>query len=164
MKVRKAALHGVLGAIALASITALAQDRPARPGRVILDEAPLDKVVRYSHSDVTALFRRAYNEHLGVVRMLEGGEFNVNIRHFQDVTPESFSMLTHPDTIDVWVVQEGTGTIAIGGERVGDRYVGTEEFTVGVGDLVFIPAGIPHGVKESKLLTFFNIRFPEHRN
>lgn len=153
----------VLGAtlLASASVIAPAQDRP---GRVVLDDAPLDRAVTFPREQLVSFFRRATQENLGYIRMLEGGEFNVNIRHSENVTEENFFMLTHPDTIDVWIVQEGSGTLLTGGERVGDRHVGGEERFLSVGDLVFIPAGIPHGVKETRSMTWLNIRFPEHRN
>ena len=38
------------------------------------------------------------------------------------------------------------------------------ERTVKVGDVIFIPAGIYHGMKETRSTTWLNIRFPEHRN
>lgn len=40
---------------------------------------------------------------------------------------------------------------------------GVERF-ISVGDMVFIPAGVPHCIKEASAITWFNIRFPEHRN
>jgi mannose-6-phosphate isomerase-like protein (cupin superfamily) len=95
---------------------------------------------------------------------LEGGEFNVNIRHVENATPETYRTLVHPDTIDVWVVQQGYGTLVTGGERTADGHSGGDERFIGVGDVVFIPAGVPHGIKESVSITWLNIRFPEHRN
>ena len=38
------------------------------------------------------------------------------------------------------------------------------ERQVKVGDVIFIPAGIYHGMKDTRLTTWLNIRFPEHRN
>lgn len=157
----KTGVRCFVGLLSLAGMMALAQDRP---GRMIMQEAPLDKIVTIPREELVGLFRRANQENLGVIRMLEGGEYNVNIRHFENVTPENFSMLTHPDTIDLWIVQEGSGTMITGGERVDGRYVGGDERFISVGDMVFIPAGIPHGIKETRSLTFFNIRWPEHRN
>jgi mannose-6-phosphate isomerase-like protein (cupin superfamily) len=129
-----------------------------------LDEAPLDRVVTYPHDALVELFREAQADYITTTRLLEGGVFNVNIRHVQNVTPENFRMLVHEDTIDVWVVQEGSGTLLTGGRTEDGRHVGGEERFIEVGDLVFIPAGIPHGMKESSAITWLNIRFPEHRN
>ena len=145
------------GAAALASLAALGQVR-------ILDEAPLDRVVDFPHQRLEALFRTASREGVATTRLLEGGEFNVNIRHVANVTPDNYRTLVHPDTIDVWVVQEGSGTLVTGGERTANSHTGGEERFIGVGDLIFIPAGMPHGIKETDSITWLNIRFPEHRN
>ncbi len=81
--------------------------------------------------------------------MLEGGEFNINIRHLENTTPENMTFLNHPDTIDLWIVQEGSGTVITGGETVnGVHQGGTEQF-ISVGDMVFIPAGVPMASKKA---------------
>ena len=132
-------------------------------------EAPLDSVVTISREALVSAFRRFNAEDIAVgtrstIRMLEGGEFNINIRHLKNISPENMTMLTHPDTIDLWIVQEGSGVAITGGEIVNGVHQGGEEQFISVGDMVFIPAGIPHGIKEASAITWFNIRFPEHRN
>jgi mannose-6-phosphate isomerase-like protein (cupin superfamily) len=127
-------------------------------------EAPLDSVVTISREALVSAFRRVNAEDIAVTRMLEGGEFNINIRHLENISPENMTMLTHPDTIDLWIVQEGSGVVITGGESVNGVHQGGEEQFISVGDMVFIPAGIPHGIKEASAITWFNIRFPEHRN
>lgn len=130
----------------------------------ILDEAPLDRAVDFPRDDLLARFRQMSTEGIRTMRLLEGGEYNVNIRHVENVTPETFVTLVHPDTIDVWVVQEGSGTLLTGGQKDGDRQIGGDERVISAGDLIFIPAGVPHGMKETDSITWLNIRFPEHRN
>ena len=141
-------------------------------------EAPLDSVVTISREMLVAAFRRASVEGIATTRMLQGGEFNINIRHMENISPENMTpcsprgiskdcasrMLSHPDTIDLWIVQEGSGVAITGGEIVSGVHQGGEEQFISVGDMVFIPAGIPHGIKEASAITWFNIRFPEHRN
>jgi mannose-6-phosphate isomerase-like protein (cupin superfamily) len=159
--VRKKSLAAFLIAIGIASAAALAQ----RPGFRILGEAPLDRSVDFPRTRLVELYREIEAENISTTRLLEGGEYNVNIRHVENVTPDSYRTLTHPDTIDVWVVQEGSGTLVTGG-IVGEdnRHSGGDERFITVGDLIFIPAGMPHGMKESRSITWLNIRFPEHRN
>ena len=130
----------------------------------ILDDAPLDRVVAFPAQELQAFFRTASREGVATTRLLEGGDFNVNIRHVENVAPDNYRTLVHPDTIDVWVVQAGSATVVTGGERTEDSHSGGEERFLGVGDLVFIPAGVPHGIKETESITWLNIRFPEHRN
>ncbi len=131
---------------------------------IVLGDAPLDHAVDFPRDRLEALFREASRDGIATTRLLEGGEYNVNIRHVENVTPENFVTLVHPDTIDVWIVQEGSGTLVTGGERIDNRHVGGEERFITVGDLIFIPAGVPHGMKETDAITWLNIRFPEHRN
>lgn len=151
-------LFCVCGVLVFVSAFAYGQSRKT------LQEAPLDRIVAFPHAELVALFREANAEYISTTRLLEGGEYNVNIRHVQNVTPENFRTLVHEDTIDVWVVQEGSGTLLTGGRKDGDRQIGGDERFVTVGDVVFIPAGIPHGMKDTRAITWLNIRFPEHRN
>lgn len=133
-------------------------------GFVILDDAPLDRAVDFPRTRLVELYRQIEADNVSTTRLLEGGEFNVNIRHVENVTRDSFTTLVHPDTIDVWLVQEGSGTVVTGGEKDGDQQIGGDERFITVGDLIFIPAGVPHGMKEARSITWLNIRFPEHRN
>jgi mannose-6-phosphate isomerase-like protein (cupin superfamily) len=78
--------------------------------------------------------------------------------------------LVHPKTADVWVVQEGSGTLVTGGTMVDAKgqpvqgqsaaaIRGGTERVIKAGDVVFIPAGVPHGIKDSQSITWLNIRF-----
>jgi mannose-6-phosphate isomerase-like protein (cupin superfamily) len=158
MSKRRVGFTIILFAAALASVAVRSQNVR------ILEDAPLDEVVDFSSERLAGLFRDVSREKITTMRLLEGGEFNVNIRHVANVTPENYRTLVHPDTIDVWVVQEGSGTLVTGGERTENSHSGGEERFIGVGDLIYIPAGVPHGIKESVGMTWLNIRFPEHRN
>ena len=130
----------------------------------ILGEAPLDQAVDFPRTRLVELYREIERDNISTTRLLEGGEYNVNIRHVENVTPETYSTLTHPDTIDVWVVQEGSGTVVTGGMVEDGKHSGGLERFITAGDLIFIPAGMPHGMKETRSITWLNIRFPEHRN
>ena len=116
--------------------------------------APLDNAVVIPREMLVAAFRRAALDEIPTTRMLEGGEFNINIRHLENITPDNMRLLNHPDTIDLWIVQEGSGVMI----------AGDMERFISVGDMVFIPAGVPHGILQASAITWFNIRFPEHRN
>ncbi|HMB72772.1 MAG TPA: hypothetical protein VKQ06_04325 [Gammaproteobacteria bacterium] len=151
----------LLCALGIAGATALGQ---GFRGFRILDEAPLDRAVDFPRTRLVELYREIEAENIATTRLLEGGEYNVNIRHVENVTPDDYRTLTHPDTIDVWIVQEGSGTVVTGGVTDGDSHSGGDERFITAGDLIFIPAGIPHGMKETRSITWLNIRFPEHRN
>jgi mannose-6-phosphate isomerase-like protein (cupin superfamily) len=159
MRVQRTVTLFVVAATALWGAATLSQ-----PSRRVLQEAPLDEVVAFPRERLNELFREADRDNISVLRLLEGGEFNVNIRHVENISPDNYTTLVHPDTIDVWVVAEGSGVLVTGGVKEGNKHSGGEERLIGVGDLVYIPAGIPHGMKETVAITWFNIRFPEHRN
>jgi mannose-6-phosphate isomerase-like protein (cupin superfamily) len=100
------------------------------------------------------------------MRLIEGGKYNVNIRRLS--SPER--PLIHQKTADVWVVTEGSGTLVTGGELVdptrsaagdqsGASIRGGVTRAIKTGDVVFIPAGLAHGVKETTGVTWLNIRF-----
>lgn len=155
---RKTIKWSLFGVLSVTSLGALGQ------AFRILDEAPLDRAVDFPRERLVELYREITEKNISTTRLLEGGEYNVNIRHVENVASDNYRTLVHPDTIDVWIVQEGSGIAVTGGEMDGDRHVGGDERFITVGDLIFIPAGVPHGIKETRSITFLNIRFPEHRN
>jgi mannose-6-phosphate isomerase-like protein (cupin superfamily) len=79
----------------------------------------------------------------------------------------------HDVIIDIVYVQSGEGTLVLGGTMVGQRsttpgeYVGTrldggERHPLGAGDIVHIPAGIPHSflVPGGKHITYVLLKIP----
>jgi mannose-6-phosphate isomerase-like protein (cupin superfamily) len=157
-------MRKILSLLALGTLCALPSLTSAQDGRLFLDEAPLDKAVDFPKQKLAAYYQQMTKEQIGVIRLLEGGQYNVNIRHVENATPDKYGTEFHEDTIDVWVIQEGSGTLVTGGEEVDGKHRGGIERPVGVGDVIFIPAGIHHGIKDTRAITWLNIRFPEHRN
>lgn len=80
----------------------------------------------------------------------------------------------HDNIIDVVIVQSGEGTLLLGGkmlnartggtpgEFVGTSIAGGERHALGVGDVVHIPARIPHSflVPSGKHVTYILVKFP----
>ena len=81
----------------------------------------------------------------------------------------------HDNTVDVVIVQSGEGTLVLGGKMINlkastvgvGEYVGTgieggERHALAAGDLVHIPAKIPHGflVAKGKHITYVLVKFP----
>jgi mannose-6-phosphate isomerase-like protein (cupin superfamily) len=93
---------------------------------------------------------------LATLRMIEGGKYNVNIRRITNAE----TALVHPKTVDLWVVIEGSGTLTTGGKIENGKIVGGSSHPIKVGDVEFIPAGIPHGVSGvDGNITWLNIRW-----
>ena len=80
----------------------------------------------------------------------------------------------HDRVVDVVIVQSGEGTLVLGGKMINPRagsgageYVGTsleggERHALGAGDVIHIPATIPHSflVPRGKHLTYVLVKFP----
>jgi mannose-6-phosphate isomerase-like protein (cupin superfamily) len=130
--------------------------RGAGRGTVILQQAPADKAVPIPLETLKTYYADMDAKKLETLRMLEGGRFNVNIRRIRNAE----SALVHPVTADVWVVTEGEGTLTVNGTLEGTRIVGGDSRPLKVGDVVFVPAGVPHGVSGvNGSITWLNIRF-----
>jgi mannose-6-phosphate isomerase-like protein (cupin superfamily) len=66
----------------------------------------------------------------------------------------------HPITADLWVVLEGGGTLTTGGVLEKGKILGGQSRPIKVGDVVYIPSGLPHGVSGvDKNITWLNVRW-----
>ena len=128
--------------------------------------APTDRAVDFALAEILATYKEMDAKKIPTMRLIEGGKYNVNIRRLVGAE----SALVHQKTADVWVVQEGSGTLVTGGTLVdprtnangdlsGSGISGGVERVIKTGDVVFIPAGVAHGVRQSTSITWLNIRF-----
>ena len=61
---------------------------------------------------------------------------------------------------DLWVVLEGGGTLTTGGVLEKGKILGGQSRPIKVGDVVYIPSGLPHGVSGvDKNITWLNVRW-----
>jgi mannose-6-phosphate isomerase-like protein (cupin superfamily) len=146
--------------ILLVSPLAAAQTAGAPP-------APKDRAMDLTGAQLEAVAKEITAKGLITQRVLEGGVFSVNVRHISG----SETALQHGRITEVWVVREGSGIVATGGTLVdpkpgatagefsGSAIRGGVEREIKAGDLVFIPPGVPHGIKQSSSITYLNIRF-----
>ena len=81
-------------AIFLAFVAMFALSASAQlPGLPEIDqEAPLDEPVTISKEILAAAFGHINDEDIPTTRMLDGGDYNVNIRHFENVTMSPMRM------------------------------------------------------------------------
>ena len=146
--------------LGLLSVSALAAQILVR------QQAPTDRAADFPLAEIEATIKEMDDDDRSTVRLLEGGSYNVNIRRLRGAE----TALMHPRTTDVYVVREGSGTLVTGGQIVdasgqpvdgqrGAAIRGGTERVISAGDLVFIPAGVPHGIRESDGITWLNIRF-----
>jgi len=120
----------------------------------VLMAAPTDKAVYLSTSDLQSKFSQMEAQRAGAWRLIDGSTHTVNIRMGTNDTPT-----LHPNTVDIWVIERGTGTVTTGGRIVDGKIVGGVDRTVGPGDIIFIPAAVPHGLRADRPVTYMNIRY-----
>jgi mannose-6-phosphate isomerase-like protein (cupin superfamily) len=125
-------------------------------GTVILEQAPTDHSVAIPKEKLAQYLKDMDAKQLQTLRMLEGGKFNVNIRRITNAE----TALVHPNTIDLWVVLEGGGTLTTGGTLEKGKILGGQSHSLKMGDVTFVPAGVPHGVSGvNGSITWLNVRW-----
>ena len=133
---------------------------------LVRQQAPTDNAADFPLAEIEATIKEMDADDRSTVRLVEGGSYNVNIRRLKG----GETALMHPRTTDVYVVRDGSGTLVTGGQIVdangqpvdgqrGAAIRGGSERVISAGDLVFIPAGVPHGIRDTEGITWFNIRF-----
>ena len=123
---------------------------------VILEQAPTDRAIVIPTEKLAQYLKDMDAKKLQTLRMIEGGKFNVNIRRITNAE----TALIHPNTTDLWVVLEGSGTLTTGGIVESGKFVGGESRPLKVGDVTYLPAGLPHGVSGvNGNITWLNVRW-----
>ena len=130
---------------------------PGGEGRtVILEQAPKDHSIAIPREKLAQHLKDMDAKKLQTLRMIEGGKYNVNIRRITAAE----TGLVHPITADLWVVLEGGGTLTTGGVLEKGKILGGQSRPIKVGDVVYIPSGLPHGVSGvDKNITWLNVRW-----
>jgi mannose-6-phosphate isomerase-like protein (cupin superfamily) len=156
MRISTATVIVIVGASGAFGCVPSAHGQGNGGGTVILERAPTDHSVAIPIAKLQQYYADMDGKKQQTLRMLEGGRYNVNIRRITNAE----TALVHPNTADVWVVTDGSGTLTTGGKLEAGKIVGGESHQIKVGDVEFIPAGVPHGVSGvSGSITWLNIRF-----
>src|ERR1700730_18613922 len=123
---------------------------------VILEQAPTDRAIAIPTEKLAQHLKDMDAKKLQTLRLIDGGKFNVNIRRITNAE----TALIHPNTTDLWVVLEGSGTLTTGGIVENGKFVGGESHPLKVGDVTYLPAGLPHGVSGvNGNITWLNVRW-----
>jgi mannose-6-phosphate isomerase-like protein (cupin superfamily) len=146
----------VLSAIALLSLSAGVANGQAAPAA---PPAPTDKAMYFPNADTQAFWKDLEAKQVINHRVMEGGTFSVNVRIVKPDSPP----LVHAKSIDLWIVEAGSATAITGGTLVdakkqangGDDTSGTSikggtDQPLKVGDMIYVPTGVPHGFKDLK--------------
>ena len=149
----------VLVGLVLVGAVSLGGAAPVAAQAFVREQAPTDRAADIPVQVLAKEMDMMEAEGTSTVRLLEGGTHNVNIRHDENITRETSLVRSHPETVDVWVVQRGSGVLVTGGEMVNGEHVGGVERVIAAGDVIFIPAGTLHGIRETQSITWLNIRY-----
>jgi mannose-6-phosphate isomerase-like protein (cupin superfamily) len=161
MRIRFMSLTATMLAIT-ASPAAMAAETPAAAGRV-----PADRASYFADGDLKNIWKDLEARQLINQRIVEGGSYSVNVR----VVRPTDAPLVHGASIDVWIVTAGTATAVTGGELLnpvqrpnsddiaGTAIRGGTDQPLKQGDVVFVPAGVPHGFRNLKGFRAFLVRF-----
>jgi mannose-6-phosphate isomerase-like protein (cupin superfamily) len=123
---------------------------------IVLEQAPSDRAIAIPTEKLAQYLEDMDAKKLQTLRMIEGGKFNVNIRRITNAE----TALIHPNTTDLWVVLEGSGILTTGGIVENGKFVGGESHPLKVGDVTYLPAGLPHGVSGvNGNITWLNVRW-----
>jgi len=163
---RKTGLSLIVFVAAIAQAQTPAAAKLPESGLVAGMLAPADKAVDFPLAQLLAADKDMDAAQRQSLRIIEGGKYNINIRRLK----EGERSLVHPSITDVWVVTEGSGILVTGGELVnatkdargeqtGTAIRGGTERMIKTGDVIVIPPGVAHAVKETKQITYLNIRF-----
>jgi mannose-6-phosphate isomerase-like protein (cupin superfamily) len=146
-----------IGAVVLGVGLTLAQGREGGGGgTTILEQAPKDHSIAIPKEKLAQYLKDMDAKKLQTLRMIEGGKYNVNIRRITAAE----TGLVHPITADLWVVLEGGGTLTTGGVLEKGKILGGQSRPIKVGDVVYIPSGLPHGVSGvNSNITWLNVRW-----
>ena len=131
--------------------------------------APTDKTIVWSPAELTAVAKELAADKKTTHRYFGEKNYNMEVRRLVGAQP----ILVHAKKSDFMLIQDGEGTYVSGGELVngkaggedagdlrGDSIRGGVTRVVKPGDVMFVPAGIPHGFVETKdHVTFVMIRF-----
>ena len=110
----------VLGTVYVSGVVAQEGGGRGR-GTHILGKAPTDQAVPLPKSKLDQYLKDMDAAKEETLRIIEGGQFNVNIRRIKK--PEA-APLIHPKTIDVWYVMEGSGAVTTGGTFADGKVTG----------------------------------------
>jgi len=131
--------------------------------------APTDKAASWTMAEMTAIGREMASSKETTHRFFGEKGYNLEVRRLVGPQP----ILQHGKKSDFMVIQDGEGTFMSGGDLVngkpggedpgdmrGDAIRGGASRVLKTGDVMFVPAGIPHGFVETKdHVTFVMIRF-----
>ena len=123
--------------------------------RVARHTAPADRALDIPQTALQAEFAEMAAKKLITTRLIEGGTYSLNTRRIVGSEPAQ----VHKSIIEFYFVREGTATLVTGGTLADGTIRGGVERIVRPGDVVFIPPGVPHAIRDTAGISYLNIHF-----
>jgi mannose-6-phosphate isomerase-like protein (cupin superfamily) len=141
----------------VSAVPAFAQTGGGAPGaaRVVRHQAPTDRALDFPLAALQAEFASMTKDKLITTRLIEGGSFSLNTRRIVGSEPAQ----VHKSIIEFYFVREGSATLVTGGTLANGTISGGVERLVSAGDVIFIPPGVPHGIKNTTGVSYLNVHF-----
>ena len=152
---------GLFGTISLTLCTALALAQtggsaPAQgSGILVRHQAPTDRALDFQMAAIQAEFADMKGQKRASTRLIEGGSYSMNARYLTGAEAAQI----HKTVTEFYFVRDGSATLVTGGAIVNSAIRGGVERVIKPGDVVFIPAGVPHMIRETTGISYLNIHF-----
>jgi mannose-6-phosphate isomerase-like protein (cupin superfamily) len=150
---------GLFGTVALTLCAAVATAQTGGGGQgggiLTRHQAPTDRALDFPLATLQAEFADMMAQKRVTTRLLEGGAYSMNARYLVG----SEAAQVHKSIIEFYFVRDGSATLVTGGAIVDKVIRGGVERVIKPGDVVFIPPGVPHGIRDTAGISYLNIHF-----
>jgi mannose-6-phosphate isomerase-like protein (cupin superfamily) len=124
-------------------------------GILVRQRAPTDRALDFQLAALQAEFADMKAQKRASTRMVEGDTFSMNARYLTGAEAAQI----HKTITEFYFVRDGSATLVTGGAIVNNAIRGGVERVIKPGDVVFIPPGVPHMIREATGISYLNIHF-----
>ena len=124
-------------------------------GILVRHQAPADRALDFPLAALQAEFADMRAQRRASTRLVEGGTYSMNARYLTGTEAAQ----VHKTITEFYFVREGSATLVTGGAIVNNAIRGGVERAIKPGDVVFIPPGVPHMIRETTGISYLNIHF-----
>ena len=124
-------------------------------GILVRHRAPTDRALDFKLAALQAEFADMKAQKRASTRMVEGDTFSMNARYLTGAEAAQ----VHKTITEFYFVRDGSATLVTGGAIVNNAIRGGVERVIKPGDVVFIPPGVPHAIRETMGISYLNIHF-----
>ena len=124
-------------------------------GILVRHQAPTDRALDFQLAAIQAEFADMKGQKRASTRLIEGGRYSMNARYLTGAEAAQI----HKTITEFYFVRDGSATLVTGGAIVNNAIRGGVQRVIKPGDVVFIPPGVPHMIRETTGISYLNIHF-----